>query len=219
MTRVFISYRRDDSAATAGRLRDRLRDALGAERVFFDAGSIEAGADFVASIGAAIRRSDAMIVVIGAGWADPETGGRRLREPGDFVRTEARLALERPIRVLPVLVDGAAMPPAAALPEDLAPLARLNAFELRNARFDDDAAKLIEILTGRPPRRGPGWPRLLLRGALGAAGGLALYLAAAAAHHAATGAGLDAMLGRGVTLLLFPVFALAGAAAALRLGR
>lgn len=39
---VFISYRREDSAASAGRLVDRFSEALGAEHVFRD-GAVGAG--------------------------------------------------------------------------------------------------------------------------------------------------------------------------------
>ena len=38
MPRVFISYRRDDSAAHAGRIYDRLRDHFGDEQVFREIG-------------------------------------------------------------------------------------------------------------------------------------------------------------------------------------
>jgi len=50
------------------------------------------------------------------------------------------------MRVIPLLLDGAAMPGEAQLPEPLRPLARRNALELDNARFAADSARLIATL-------------------------------------------------------------------------
>jgi len=47
---VFISYRREDSAAEAGRLYDRISDTLGEDLVFMDVDSIEPGMAFAEAI-------------------------------------------------------------------------------------------------------------------------------------------------------------------------
>lgn len=52
-------------------------------------------------------------------------------------------ALERDIRVIPILVEGAAMPRREELPEDLARLARRNALIVRHESFRSDADRLI----------------------------------------------------------------------------
>ncbi|MEA2931967.1 MAG: trimeric autotransporter adhesin, partial [Actinomycetota bacterium] len=70
-------------------------------------------------------------------------GGRRLDDPDDFVRLEIAAALERDIMVLPVLVEDAAMPGAADLPEQLAPLARRNAIEISDSRWTYDVGRLV----------------------------------------------------------------------------
>ena len=41
MTRIFISYRREDSGASAGRLYDRLQEHLGRDNVFMDLDAID----------------------------------------------------------------------------------------------------------------------------------------------------------------------------------
>ena len=47
---IFISYRRDDSAASAGRLYDRLSTGFRQNQIFMDIDSIDMGIDFVTSI-------------------------------------------------------------------------------------------------------------------------------------------------------------------------
>ena len=59
---------------------------------------------------------------------------------------EILAALQRNIRVIPVLVGGAHMPRKQDLPEALAPLSRRNAIELSETRFDDDMNRLIETI-------------------------------------------------------------------------
>jgi hypothetical protein len=52
--RIFISYRRDETAYPAGWLYDRLANQYGGEQVFKDVDSIELGADFVQVITRAV---------------------------------------------------------------------------------------------------------------------------------------------------------------------
>jgi hypothetical protein len=71
----------------------------------------------------------------------------RLDDPHDFVRLEIAGALERNIRVLPVLVDGTSLPSTEDLPADVQALTRRQAVELRDSRWDDDIERLVEALT------------------------------------------------------------------------
>src|SRR3990170_4013782 len=116
--RVFLSYRREDAAGHAGRLADHLLDRFGQGSVFMDVESIEAGADFTAAIERAISASEAVLVGIGPGWLDATTssGSKRLDDPADFVRREIEAALASEVRVIPVLVGGASMPPRDGAP-------------------------------------------------------------------------------------------------------
>jgi hypothetical protein len=148
MNRIFISYRRDDSAGHAGRLFDRLGARLGKDSVFMDVEGIEAGLDFVETIEAAVGSCDVLLAVIGRGWLDikDSQGRRRLDDPRDFIRLETATALARHIRVIPVLVEGAAMPSEESLPDVLRPLTRRQAVELRDSRWEADIENLIGVL-------------------------------------------------------------------------
>ena len=62
MPRIFISYRRNDSA---GRIYDRLEGHFGQGQVFMDVDTIEPGLDFVDVVQEAVGSCDA---VIGREW-------------------------------------------------------------------------------------------------------------------------------------------------------
>ncbi len=148
MQGIFISYRRDDAAGHAGRLFDRLSEHYGRSRVFMDVAGIEAGVDFVDAIDRAVASCQVLLVMIGRQWlsATDQHGRRRLYDPGDFHRLEIVAALSRNIRVIPILVEGSRMPTAEELPEPLARLARRQAVELRDSRWDADVQDLIAAL-------------------------------------------------------------------------
>ncbi len=214
--KVFVSYRRADAQDFAGRLADRLRAAPGIDEVFLDVDDIAPGERFPDRLSRALAASDAVLVVIGPAWAGP-----RLFDDGDFVRAEVRAALETPARVVPVLANGAALPPPDALPEELGPLLGLNAISIRHGDFDRDVGHLVEALRGRgrAARRRSLWRAAA--SSLGGlvAGGLALLLVAMATH-AATGRALDALLGGpGPVWALIAAALAAGAAAPHWLGR
>jgi hypothetical protein len=145
---IFICYRREDSAAYAGRLYDRLTAQFGAKRIFMDIDTIEPGEDFVHAIQQTISSCDAVIVVIGKTWlsAPDDEGGRRIDNPEDFVHIEIAAALDRGIRVIPALVGGARPLRSNDLPEQLARLARRNAIEISDLAFHQNAGRLVEVL-------------------------------------------------------------------------
>jgi DNA-binding beta-propeller fold protein YncE len=197
---IFISYRREDCAGHAGRLYDRLAEHFGEQRVFMDIDAIEPGVDFAERIAEAVGACDVLIALIGADWLDVRDarGRRRLDDGADFVRRELAAGLERTgLRVIPVLVEGASMPDADDLPEDLKGLARRNAFPLSDARWRYDAGRLTEALeriAGPPKTRG----RVRLPVSLsGLRRPSRLVLAAGAAVTATTVAALIALLGGG----------------------
>jgi len=148
MGKIFIGYRREDSAGHSGRLFDKLSEHFGKDHVFMDVAGIEPGVDFVEAIEKAVGSSDAFIVVIGKQWLSitDADGRRRLDNPEDFIRLEIAAALRRNIRVIPVLVQGATAPSSGNLPEDLKKLSRLHAHEISDHRWDFDVGTLIETL-------------------------------------------------------------------------
>jgi len=156
MSKIFICYRRQDTPLPAGILRDLLAERFGDQEVFMDIDNIEPGEDFVEVIQNKVGVCNVLLAVIGTTWVSSadETGHRRLDNPEDFVRLEIATALERNIRVIPVLVGGAKAPKSSELPELLRPLSRRNAIELSDTRFRQDAGRLLDtlakVLTPRP---------------------------------------------------------------------
>ena len=148
MPNVFISYRREDSAAFAGRVFDRLRDHFGKEHVFRDVDTLPPGAEFATVIRDRIAACDALVAIIGKNWLTIEdaSGRRRLDDPDDLVKAEIREALERDKLVIPALVEGARMPRSEDISGQISALAGRNAIEISESRFDYDANRLIEAV-------------------------------------------------------------------------
>jgi TPR repeat protein len=146
---VFICYRREDSAGFARLIYDRLTHKLGHDSVFFDVDNIAPGLDFVDILSDRVGRCDALIAVIGKSWVSSAylDDKRRLDDPNDFVRIEIEAALARKIRVIPILVDGAAMPRPDDLPDSLKKLTRRQGIEISHSRFDSDVDRLTRALS------------------------------------------------------------------------
>jgi hypothetical protein len=142
---IFISYRREETAAQAGRLYDRLSDRFGEDRIFMDVDSIALGLDFTRAITEAVSECDIMLVLIGNNWSTitDSTGTRRIDNPNDWVRVEIETALKRDIRVVPVLIDGAPLPQANDLPESLRSLTRRQTLELTHTGFRSEVTRLL----------------------------------------------------------------------------
>jgi hypothetical protein len=163
---IFISYRRDDSPHAAGRLYDHLAQSFSRDQLFMDIDAIEPGLDFLKVIKEKVSGCEVLLAVIGPRWsaARNEDGTRRLDDPNDFVRLEIEAALERDVRVIPVLVDGAPIPKASELPQTLQSLVRRNAIHIAHDRFAADATGLVAALKRATIARDKGqkgfWARL-----------------------------------------------------------
>ena len=144
---IFVCYRRDDSLHLTERLFDRLVLALGKDRVFRDIDSIPLGVrDFGEELKHRLTRTRFFLAVIGTEWlgAVDDEGRRRLDDPDDFVRMEIETALQGTAQIIPILVDGAAIPARAKLPESLRPLTRCSALPIRGGPdFEHDLGRLI----------------------------------------------------------------------------
>jgi len=136
MTKIFISYRRDDSSYIAGMINERLEKHFGPNSVFLDIDSIPLGLDFRKHISDSVEQCNVLLALIGDLWINStnDQGSRRLDDPTDFVRLEVESALKRDIPVIPVLVGKARMPSATELPSSLQELAFRNAAEVRAGR-------------------------------------------------------------------------------------
>jgi TIR domain/WD domain, G-beta repeat len=145
---IFISYRRQETSDLAGRLYDRLADRFGEDQVFMDVDTIELGVDFAEVITSAVATCEVLLAVIGPHWltvADKHDR-RRLDDPDDIVRLEVEAALDREVRVIPILVGGAVMPQRGELPDSLAKLARRNGLNVRHDSFRSDVARLVTAI-------------------------------------------------------------------------
>ncbi len=148
MDKIFISYRREDTEGFARSLFQSLVRRFGKDKVFMDVEAIGLGMDFVEAIDQSLADCGALLVLIGKDWVDCKdaAGIRRLEKDDDFVRTEVAKAIERNVRVIPVLVRGAPMPDAGTLPHELRSLTRRQALELRHERWDPDVEQLSSSL-------------------------------------------------------------------------
>jgi hypothetical protein len=147
--KLFISYRRDDSADVTGRIYDRLVQHFGGNRVFKDVDSIPIGVDFRKYLRSLVDQCDTMLAIVGDDWLmlRDSLGRRRLDDPGDFVRIEIEAALERDMRIVPVLVEGVTMPRPEDLPESLREFAYRNGVAIRqDPDFHRDMDRLIKAL-------------------------------------------------------------------------
>src|SRR5262249_20241487 len=135
--RIFISYRRGDDQAAAGRLYDRLLQHFDREQLFMDVDAIEPGVDFVKALDEQVAECIAFIAVIGPRWLNARNndGNPRLDNPTGYARVEIESALKRDIRVIPALAARARLPPPPDLPAALQALAGRKAVESARHRF------------------------------------------------------------------------------------
>jgi hypothetical protein len=145
--KVFICYRREETAAYAGRIYDAMVARFGEENVFMDV-EMAPGIDFEKRITEVVSGCVALLIVMGPRWAEvAEDGQRRIDNPGDFVRLEVETGLSSPdLTPVPVLVGGARMPRREDLPPEVRGIARRNAIELSDARWGYDVGRLLEAL-------------------------------------------------------------------------
>jgi cellulose biosynthesis protein BcsQ len=147
--KIYISYRRADSADAARRIYDWLRGRFGPERLVIDTDDIRPGMDFRAALEEIVSSASVMLVIIGRNWLSD-----RLQEPSDPIRFELELALRMKIAVIPILIDDAQMPSASNLPSSIQDLAFLNALVLNRRLWEAGMARLVNSISliAAPPR-------------------------------------------------------------------
>lgn len=155
MSAIFISYRRSGAKHTAYRLKDKLKQAFGDDKVFLDLEDIRAGARFADVIKQTIAKASVVLIVVGPKWLDMggAEGRRRLDEQDDWVRQEVEAALQSNAEVIPVLVDGATEIRAELLPESIRDLASRNFVEIspKETHWHFDTDRLIEEIKSADP--------------------------------------------------------------------
>ena len=153
--RIFISYRRADSAEVTDRICEHVTARFVEENVFRDIHSIPLGIDFREQVDAAIAQCDVVLVIIGSQWLTAQASGgrRRIDDPMDFVRVEIETALTRDIPIIPLILQNAAMPRPDELPPSLRSLAFRNGLRVRpDPDFRNDLERLFAALDAIRPR-------------------------------------------------------------------
>ncbi len=166
MTRVFVSYRRADASSEAKQVRDAIAKIYNEADVFLDTCSIQSGDEWPKEISAALRACQVAVVVIGKNWLEVDVWNRRrIDKKSDWVRREIDFALEHGKQVVPVLVQGARLPPPDVLPKSIANLTTMQSIDVRQEYWDHDIrmldnvlARSIERPAGRPTNYFPGKP-------------------------------------------------------------
>ena len=187
MAKVFVNYRREDARDMAARVRDRLANALGNANVFMDVDNLMAGQRFDRELEKALAETGVFLAVIGPRWmellAQRHASGER-----DFVREEIAGALARGIVVIPILIEGAPLPRADALPPDIRSLVMHQKHNVTHEQFGRDVAGLVEAIrfATRASSRNLPLPRLRpeLLGWMTAGAVSSLAAAWIAAHYA-----------------------------------
>ncbi|MEO6636874.1 MAG: toll/interleukin-1 receptor domain-containing protein [Ginsengibacter sp.] len=156
---IFINYRVHDTVGETGQLVDRLKYHFSNDQIFMDIDKIEPGLDFTKAISKSLESCDIMLEIIGPHWLGINAADNtsRIKNPNDWVKTEISTALQRDIRVVPVLVDGGQLPDAEELPAELQPLLLRQSFEISNKRWDYDTEQLVNMLIkfGVEPKPSP----------------------------------------------------------------
>ncbi len=157
MPGIFISYRRDDSFAYAGRIYDHLATHFGEANVFMDVDNIPPGLDFVDVLQQKVSSCDVLLVIVGKRWLSiaDDRGRRRLDDAEDLLVVEIGAALRREIPVIPIIVGGASMPRAQELPDAIRSFSRRNALEISDLAFHEGVNRLIQALDRIVPKAAP----------------------------------------------------------------
>lgn len=157
---IFVSYRKSDARFGAAAVYELLTHRFGKERIFLDNQSMLPGSIYPQRLREALNSVRVLLVLIGPNWLaiDPTSPNRFLiQHENDWVRHEIRNAVARCITIVPVLLDGASLPGADELPEDVRPLVHRQFVEVRHRYLGADIKRLADVIDEllvdtRPPR-------------------------------------------------------------------
>jgi hypothetical protein len=170
-SKIFINYRTLDTGHATRLLAFTLRQTFGPDAVFVDTESIQLG-KWPAQINQALAAADLCLVVIGRQWLNHENRAR-LKDRNDWVRKEIETSIQRKITIVPLLIDGAELPNAKAVPRSLAELSKGDDQQLglKHRSWDSDIDVLVKSLrklgckripAKRSPAPGKQLPRIVL---------------------------------------------------------
>lgn len=148
MTTVFVNYRTSDEENVAALLEHALSERFASDVFFRAAKSIKPGDDFEEALLRGVRRSSALLAVIGPRWLEvrDEHDVRKIDKASDWVRREIVEAFDLGIRVVPVLIGEAEPLRKDALPAGLERLATCQYVRLRSRDMEADLDRLATTL-------------------------------------------------------------------------
>lgn len=148
MRKIFISYRRSEAEYIAGSLARDLRRHFGEEQIFRDKEDVEGGISWRKKVLDEIDRNVAVLILFSKEWVNvrDENGQRRIDNPDDPLRLEIADAIKDSAKIIPILLENAQMPSAQELPEELRPIAEINALKLRDAEWQFDLDRICKTL-------------------------------------------------------------------------
>ncbi|MFN0035526.1 MAG: TIR domain-containing protein, partial [Saprospiraceae bacterium] len=156
---IFISYRIADTQVEARLLFTDLSNHFGEGIAFLDKKGLDAGVDWPDELSAKVQNAKVLLVLIKdeSKWLGVNRHGvRRMDDPKDWVRLEIETALAEEKTVIPVLVDGAMLPPKEVLPTTLHDFLRKQDRKVATEKWDSDIAALLADLEKTIPRKKPG---------------------------------------------------------------
>jgi hypothetical protein len=140
---IFLNYRREDSESETRNIRISLDQA--GYNTFMDQRNIHAGDRWPDEIKNSLNSADIVVSVIGKNWltCHDDFGRRRIDGTHDWVRLELKTVLHTDKKVIPVLVNGAIMPPQDSLPDDLKEFSNRQCIRLTQENWEHDFQLLL----------------------------------------------------------------------------
>jgi hypothetical protein len=139
-SRIFVSYRREDTEQFVGRVCDRLEGA--GHEVLIDIDAVHPGLAWRDKLRELITSCDVMVALIGKAWAS-----ERFFEDDDPVRMEIALAIELEKTIIPILANRASMPTNDKLPQDIHRIRDWQAADLDyGTNFNQQTERLLKSL-------------------------------------------------------------------------
>lgn len=176
--KIFISYRRKDSADITGRIVDRLNAKFGSNSILRDVDSIPLGVNFSDYIDKLLESSSVCLVVIGKRWVSLCNSKSERDNPDsiDYVQIEIETALLHHLPIIPVLLQNASVPAKTQLPKAIEALSLQNGIAIRpDPDFNMDIQRLIHgikagIKKTKKMRKNYGYKKMMKARALAKSG-------------------------------------------------
>jgi len=146
-TKIFISYRRDDSQAQSELVYQALIERFGPSAIFMDSNAIEPGSKWPDRIKQSLSDAHLVLaVIISPGkWmgVDIDTGERRIDDNDDWVHQELATSFEARKHLLPILLKTGEIPKKKILPDSIHALPEMQSLKLDFANWSNDKKLLV----------------------------------------------------------------------------